>query len=68
MKISHTKPVSLVVPIAPLVWVILVTNINGHVLHLIRIRVHIRATHIVLHDTCQHLKYGCHHHITIAVP
>ena len=26
--------------------VILVTNINGHVLHLIRIRVHIRAMNI----------------------
>ena len=41
MKISHTEPVSLVVSIAPLVLVIHVTNINGHVLHLIHIRVHL---------------------------
>ena len=46
VKISHTKPVSLVVPIAPLVLVILVTNIIGPMLHLIRIRVHIRAMNI----------------------
>ena len=46
MKISHTEPVSLVVSIAPLVLVIHVTNINGHVLHLIHIRVHLCTMHL----------------------
>ncbi len=46
MKISHTRPVSLIVSIAPLVLVVPVTNINGHVLHLIHIRVHLCTMNI----------------------
>ena len=46
VKISETKQVSLVVTIAPRVLVLLVTNINGHVLHLIHIRVHLCTMHL----------------------